>query len=802
MILYRPVGLQELELIYNSGMKAFPARLPQQPIFYPVLQVEYARQVASDWNVKNGQFAGYVTQFKVEDDYIGQFEEHTVGGSQYQEFWIPAEEVEEFNRHIIGHIKVVEAHFGEAFQGFVPDKFGLQGKNAVDQFTQLADFYLYKRMEFYLELKRNHKAVFLNYPFWQIYKFKNPGLQEKLLQAIKEAWLTSFPNIPLPLPPLVREDLPPAEQTDTHAYTLRAAHEDVELEEETDTDFVFDPIDEDAHLQKRTNLSSLVDSVEDDTTLEEQTDSHTSIKSAPEEITPLEKKDVPAHPQPFVKSVREDAPRIKQTFSRFARGIELGLSGKYHEAIAELSRVIEEDPDHVVAYTSLGVAFHRLEQEDRALSCYEAALRIDPIDAEAHYFRANILYRQRSVREAIAGYTVAVGLRPELIQAHQGPAPQDRLTDYSPALAELHWVAKPARRILELNTLMEANPRQANLFKERAAEYYRLRNYVQAIADYTSSLQIQPHVANVFYLRGVAYEQLGQLDRAQEDYQRAIAINPQLADEHIQRGVAFGQMGYFRQSIASLTEAIRLSPRNADIYFNRGTAYLQQGDLESALRDFSNVIQLSPGDEEAYYWRGISHEQAGRQEQAIADYRQFLAISKDSQARKEIEGKLSQWTKGKQNSLTRRGATSDDRQTTKQIASKKPGRTLDLYDLLSALGERALNATWLASGVNCHGEKAEELFSLAEQDQPIEGQDFLRITSGIRRTVEGDFTAFDPDGTSHWIFIRAWNGSGFYIETNDPKIKRQLQSQFRWIEEVEGTYTPFEGLFLPIEADR
>ena len=48
MILYRPVGLQELELIYDSGMKAFPARLPQQPIFYPVLQVEYARQVASD----------------------------------------------------------------------------------------------------------------------------------------------------------------------------------------------------------------------------------------------------------------------------------------------------------------------------------------------------------------------------------------------------------------------------------------------------------------------------------------------------------------------------------------------------------------------------------------------------------------------------------------------------------------------------------------------------------------------------------------------------------------------------------
>src|SRR5512141_2372510 len=108
MILYRPVGLQEVELIYDNGMQAFPARLPQQPIFYPVFQLEYARQIAVEWNTKSGQLAGYVTQFKVEDQYLSQFEQHTVGSSQHQELWIPAEEVEEFNKHIQGHIMVVE----------------------------------------------------------------------------------------------------------------------------------------------------------------------------------------------------------------------------------------------------------------------------------------------------------------------------------------------------------------------------------------------------------------------------------------------------------------------------------------------------------------------------------------------------------------------------------------------------------------------------------------------------------------------------------------------------------------------
>src|SRR6266542_1094555 len=213
MILYRAVGLQELELIYDSGMQAFPARLPQQPIFYPVLQLEYARHIAAGWNAKSGQSAGYVTQFKVEDDYIRRFEKHTVGGSQHQEFWIPAEEMEEFNRHIVGHIQVLEAYFGDEFQGFVPEKFGLQGKDAVAQFTLLANSYLYKRMDFYLEIKRNHKAIFLNYPFWQKYEFKNPGLNDKVLKSLTEAWFTSCPKIPLPAPLPVAENTPPVEQT-------------------------------------------------------------------------------------------------------------------------------------------------------------------------------------------------------------------------------------------------------------------------------------------------------------------------------------------------------------------------------------------------------------------------------------------------------------------------------------------------------------------------------------------------------------------------------------------------------------
>ncbi len=117
MILYRPMGLQELELIARANFKAFPPRLPEQPIFYPVLYFEYAEQIARDWNTKRPAFAGFVVQFEVEPDYIEKFEIHTVGNRTHQELWVPAEELGEFNRHIIGAITVVASYYGEQFVG-------------------------------------------------------------------------------------------------------------------------------------------------------------------------------------------------------------------------------------------------------------------------------------------------------------------------------------------------------------------------------------------------------------------------------------------------------------------------------------------------------------------------------------------------------------------------------------------------------------------------------------------------------------------------------------------------------------
>jgi hypothetical protein len=110
--LYRPTDTKELALIEALDFAAFPPRLPDQPIFYPVTNEGYARQIARDWNTKVGDKTGFVTRFAVVAEHLSKYERKIVGGREHEEYWIPAGELDAFNRAIIGKIEII-ARFTE-----------------------------------------------------------------------------------------------------------------------------------------------------------------------------------------------------------------------------------------------------------------------------------------------------------------------------------------------------------------------------------------------------------------------------------------------------------------------------------------------------------------------------------------------------------------------------------------------------------------------------------------------------------------------------------------------------------------
>jgi hypothetical protein len=93
-------------LVRQSGMRAFPPRLPEQPIFYPVLSEDYAVQIARDLNVP-ASGGGYVLRFGVRSDFLRIYDVQHAGSKQHLEYWIPAEHLEAFNAAIVGEIEIV-----------------------------------------------------------------------------------------------------------------------------------------------------------------------------------------------------------------------------------------------------------------------------------------------------------------------------------------------------------------------------------------------------------------------------------------------------------------------------------------------------------------------------------------------------------------------------------------------------------------------------------------------------------------------------------------------------------------------
>lgn len=190
-----------MRLIFDSGLSAFPPRLDWQSIFYPVLNFNYAAQIARDWNTKdsNSDYAGYVTMFDVEETYVEGFEAHTVGASQHQELWVPAEELDEFNRHIQGQIRVPTAHFGHDYEMVKHAPEDLSAGQIIELLNTTLNT---SPVTFVTEISRQRQAIYLNFLYWFQSDMHELALDlsqnQSLLDAVTAQWEQQYPDLPLP----------------------------------------------------------------------------------------------------------------------------------------------------------------------------------------------------------------------------------------------------------------------------------------------------------------------------------------------------------------------------------------------------------------------------------------------------------------------------------------------------------------------------------------------------------------------------------------------------------------------------
>lgn len=122
-----------------------------------------------------------------------------------------------------------------------------------------------------------------------------------------------------------------------------------------------------------------------------------------------------------------------------------------------LNQAIADDPNNATAYLQRGLAFNHLEEYDRAIADFSAAIRIDPTLVDAYNFRGTLLYRDGQLQQALADFNRALELAPEFAVAYfnRGYVRRD-LGDIPGAIADFERGADLSEQQGDLATATQA----------------------------------------------------------------------------------------------------------------------------------------------------------------------------------------------------------------------------------------------------------------------------------------------------------------------------------------------------------
>ena len=245
----------------------------------------------------------------------------------------------------------------------------------------------------------------------------------------------------------------------------------------------------------------------------------------------------------FVSVRAQNKPYIElDALGYLQRGIEAHKESKLDEAIKHYTHVIDWQPDDSIlvrAYNRRGNAYEGKGKQDLAFEDYSMAIKINPDDADAYFYRGFTYELKGNFGEAMAikDYDKAIELKPDHVDAYIYRA---GVSNRDPKLA---------------------------------------------IKDYSKAIELNPKFAYAYRNRGLTYEKRGEVDLAIKDYNKAIDLNSVSALDYSYRARAYKKKGVTALAIEDYKMAITLNPYYDKNYYDLIMIRLQQQDWKNAKAD-------------------------------------------------------------------------------------------------------------------------------------------------------------------------------------------------------------------------
>jgi serine/threonine protein kinase/regulator of sirC expression with transglutaminase-like and TPR domain len=181
--------------------------------------------------------------------------------------------------------------------------------------------------------------------------------------------------------------------------------------------------------------------------------------------------------------------------------------------------------------------------------------------------------------------------------------------------------------IYDYSKAIELDRHYAEAYNNRSAAHLMMDNYAKAMLDCNWTLELAPHFVSAYINLGIAHTGLRQYQQALKDYARALEIDPNNLYAFYNRGNTRIWMRDFEGAIEDFNTTIRLDPEFVAAYVNRGVAYTELREYEPALTNYSEAIELNPNYVYAFFNRANLYREMGQYAEAIADYNKVTDLN-------------------------------------------------------------------------------------------------------------------------------------------------------------------------------
>lgn len=142
----------------------------------------------------------------------------------------------------------------------------------------------------------------------------------------------------------------------------------------------------------------------------------------------------------------------------------------------------------------------------------------------------------------------------------------------------------------EVSQQIKENSGRASLYTERAALYYQLKEYDNAIADYTTALGLQPD-PETYYLRAIVYTVVDKDKSAYDDLTKALASDPRNKDYRSLMADTCNTLKRYDEARQHLEFLLSTDGTNAILYTLAGDACVYTKDYAAAAGHYKSAIK-------------------------------------------------------------------------------------------------------------------------------------------------------------------------------------------------------------------